>query len=110
MNLSTKPQARVLSHAYRGSRLRVGDVLYKPMTITAFEVIPSQLHPGKQALAMQVVVDGEEHLLITESYTLIKTLQGTEDRLPHHTKIVRKRDGYYYFAALLPQEITTLNF
>ena len=107
MNLATPDRRTILSHAYRGSRLRVGDVLCKPMTITAFELIPSQLHPGKQALAMQVVVDGEEHLLITESYTLIKTLQGTEDRLPHHTKIVRERDGYYYFTGLLPQDGTT---
>ena len=58
-----------------------------------------------RAFGITINVDGEEHLLITESYTLIKTLQGTEDRLPHHTKIVRKRDGYYYFTALLPQEL-----
>ena len=43
-------------------------------------------------------------MVFSESYSLIRTIRGTEDGLPHLTKIVRKRDGYLYFAALNDKE------
>ena len=59
-------------------------------------------------LAAQVyyVEDGaiEARLLIAEGYKLLKTIRGTEAELPHYTKIIRKRDGYYYFTALNDKE------
>lgn len=59
-------------------------------------------------LAAQVyfMEDGaiEVRLLLAEGYKLLETIRGTEDQLPHYTKIIRKRDGYYYFAALNEKE------
>lgn len=46
----------------------------------------------------------ETRPLMTEGYKLLKTIKGTESELPHYTKIIRKRDGYYYFAALNDKE------
>ena len=43
-------------------------------------------------------------MVFSESYSLIKTIRGTEDELPHLTKIDRKRDGYLYFTALNDKE------
>ena len=43
-------------------------------------------------------------VVFSESYSLIKTIRGTEDELPHLTKIVRKCDGYLYFTALNDKE------
>ena len=43
-------------------------------------------------------------MVFSESYSLIKTIRGTEAGLPHLTKIVRKHDGYLYFAALNDKE------
>ncbi len=43
-------------------------------------------------------------MVFSESYSLIKTIRGTEAGLPHLTKIVRKRDGYLYFTALNDKE------
>lgn len=43
-------------------------------------------------------------MVFSESYSLIRTIRGTEAGLPHLTKIVRKRDGQLYFTALNQQE------
>ena len=47
--------------------------------------------------------------LMTESYDLIATIEGTEDSLPHYTKIVRSKDRQYHFAQLNQIEIDNLN-
>ena len=108
MDLSTSRGQKILKHQYLGKRAYCGQLLYKPLLICHFEITASQLHAGKEMLAAQVyyVEDGaiEARLLIAEGYKLLKTIRGTEAELPHYTKIIRKRDGYYYFAALNDKE------
>lgn len=83
---------------------------YKPLKITQFEICESWLNPSKECLVAQVTYidkDTQEAIrrtLWTESYTLVNTIKGTEDSLPHYTKIVVKKDGYYYFVRLNEKE------
>ncbi len=105
MDLSTPARKRLLKYRYDGTSVMPGKILYTPVKITRFEIADSTIHPGKKMVVAQVVYlekDGtvERRVLFTESYTLIDTLKETEGSLPHYTKIVRKRDGFYYFAKL----------
>lgn len=113
MNLATT-QGRVLKQQYKGRKLYVADVLYRPIKITTFEIVKSVLHKGKDMLVAQVEIKQSDKVeccvLFTESYTLIKTIRGTEKELPHITKIVRKRDRYYYFVPLNAIEMKEINF
>lgn len=109
MDLMTIRRERRLKYIYQGSSIQPGGLLYKPIKITQFEITASTLHPGKDMVVAQVVSvskDGEitQNILFTESYTLLSTLKGTEDSLPHYTKITRKKDGYYYFVILNEKE------
>lgn len=110
MDLQTPRRERVLKHQYTGRAVAAGGVLFRPLRIDFFEIAPSQLHEGRDMLVMQTAsIDrdtGEivSHPVMTESFSLIKTIRGTEDSLPHYTKIVRKRDGYLYFSKLNDEE------
>ncbi len=112
MDLSTPRGQKILKHQYLGKCIYCGQLLYKPLLICHFEITASQLHAGKEMLAAQVyfMEDGaiETRLLLAEGYKLLETIRGTEDQLPHYTKIIRKRDGYYYFAALNEKEKESL--
>ena len=95
--------------------------MYKPILITQFEITESSLNKGKDMLVAQVYYwkSVEENgikdririkaVLFCESYKLIKTIRGTDDRLPHMTKITKKKDGYYYFTKLNDTEKSNLN-
>ena len=102
MNLSTQTPTRSLSRSYRGRRVYIQQIINRPVCIRSFEITKSKIHPGKEMLIMNVLPRFESVMcvVITESYTLIDTIRGTESSLPHTTKIIRKRDGYYYFVEL----------
>lgn len=108
MDLSTPRRQKRLKHQYLGKGVQTGAVRYKPILITQFEIADSTLHAGKDMLVAQIhwLEDGaiETHPLFAEGYKLIETVQGTEESLPHFTKIVRKRDGYDYFTPLNAKE------
>lgn len=112
MNLSSQRRKRLLSHQYNGKAILVSAVLYKPIRITEFEVIDSLKNKGKKLLVAQVEWNDNGQMvsapLMTESYDLIRTITGTEDKLPHITKIVRSRDGQYHFSELNNIEIKQL--
>lgn len=108
MNLCTPNRKPLLRNRYVGSRILPGQIIGKPIAITRFEIVPSRKNPGKPLLVAQIESDGIPSVLMTESWTLIDTIRGTESELPHHTKIVRKRDGYYYFVQLNKMEIKQL--
>lgn len=94
--------------------------MYKPILITQFEITESSLNKGKDMLVAQVYYwkSVEENsiknkvkvkaVLFCESYNLIKTIKGTDDMLPHMTKITKKKDGYYYFTKLNDTEKSNL--
>ena len=98
MDLSTPRGQKLLKHQYLGKRAYCAELLYKPLLICHFEIVASQQNAGKQMLVAQVYYlnDGaiEARPLMAEGYKLLATIKGTEDQLPHYTKIIRKRDGY----------------
>lgn len=108
MNLSTPERKPLLRYRYEGSRVLPGQLIGRPITITRFELTASRMNPDKSLLVAQVEAPTGSHVLMTESWTLIGTLRGTEDMLPHQTKIIRKRDGYYYFVELNRMELKSL--
>lgn len=114
MNLSSKIHKRLLSHQYQGKAIQVSAILYKPIRITGFEIVDSPKNKGKKLLVAQVEWNNngvkETAPLMTESYDLIQTIEGTESELPHTTKIVRSRDGQYHFGELNNIELNNLKF
>lgn len=112
MNLSSPRRKRLLSHKFTGKSILVSRVIYKPIMITDFEIIDSPKNKGKKLLVAQVRWNDEGRTLtaplMTESYDLISTIQGTEDSLPHYTKIMRSKDKQYHFTELNNIEIKSL--
>ena len=112
MNLSSARHKPLLSHQYQGKSIYVSEVLYKPIRITAFEIVKSPKNEGKMLLVAQVEWNDGGRMrtapLMTESYDLISTIKGTEAELPHYTKITRSRDGQYHFSELNQIEINSL--
>ena len=114
MDLSTSRRERRLKHDYVGEGMSAAHLRYKPIKIIQFEICRSWLNDNKDCLVAQAMfVDKEtgevkKVTIWTESYSLIKTIRGTEDSLQHYTKIIRKRDGYYYFVKLNDIEKSTL--
>lgn len=111
MDLSTpKRKERRLKYDYEGEGMSASFYRYKPIRISQFEICKSWLNPDKDCLVAQVeYIDKETGELVkgtmwTESYTLLDTIRDTEKELPHYTKIVKKRDGYYYFVKLNDKE------
>lgn len=121
MDLISSRRERRLKHEYSGVNINARDIMYKPILITQFEITESSLNKGKDMLVAQVYYwkSVEENgikdririkaVLFCESYKLIKTIRGTDDRLPHMTKITKKKDGYYYFTKLNDTEKSNLN-
>lgn len=121
MDLISSRKERRLKHEYSGVNINARDIMYKPILITQFEITESSLNKGKDMLVAQVYYwkSVEENgikdririkaVLFCESYNLIKTIRGTDDRLPHMTKITKKKDGYYYFTKLNDTEKSNLN-
>ena len=112
MNLSSARHKPLLSHQYHGKSIYVSEVLYKPIRITAFEIVKSPKNEGKMLLVAQVGWNDGGRMrtapLMTESFDLISTIKGTESELPHITKITRSRDGQYHFSELNQIEINSL--
>ena len=107
MNLSSTRHKPLLSHRYHGKAIYASEVLYKPIRITAFEIVKSPKNEGKMLLVAQVEWNDGGRMM-TESYDLISTIKGTEAELPHYTKITRSRDGQYHFSELNQIEINSL--
>ena len=104
MNLSSARHKPLLSHQYHGKSIYVSEVLYKPIRITAFEIVKSPKNEGKMLLVAQVEWNDEGRMrtapLMTESFDLISTIKGTESELPHITKITRSRNGQDHVSEL----------
>ena len=113
MNLSSARRKPLMSHQYQGKSIYASEVLYKPIKISAFEIVKSPKNEGKMLLVAQVEWNDEGRMrtapLMTESFDLISTIKGTESELPHITKITRSRDGQYHFSELNQIEINSLN-
>ena len=101
-----------MTHKFKGKAILVSAILYKPIRITDFEIVPSPKNKDKKLLVAQVEWNEGESIttapLMTESYDLIATIKDTEAELPHYTKITRSRDGQYHFSELNQIEINSL--
>ena len=110
MDLSSTRRERRLKLRYEGVAVSAGNLLYTPIKITHFEIVDSCLNPGKRMLMAQTrYIDkqtGEVAIrpLMTESYQLIHDIEGTEDSLPHYTKIRRAKDGMLLWTTLNQEE------
>jgi len=105
MDLITPKRRRLHSTPFDGVGTSARNVLYIPLKIIRFEINESVLHLGKKMLTFQADYIDKNGVryhrpVMTESFTLINTISGTESELPHYTKIIRKRDGYFYFVKL----------
>lgn len=94
---------------YTGDKVMTGGVLFRPLRIDHFEIVPSPRNKGKELLVAQLtLLNGdavEKKVLFTESYSLINVIKGTEEGLPHFTRIVRKKgDRYNYFSVITEVE------
>ena len=111
MDLSSSRQERRLKLNYEGIGRAAQHVLYIPIKITQFEIVQSWQNPGKECLVFQAVYPDKDTGEIikcpiwTESYKLIKDIKGTQDELPHYTKIVKnKKDQQLYYTQLNAKE------
>jgi len=101
MNLSTPTRQRLFSRHFIGPKVYVAQVLNVPIIITDYEVVNSRQNLGRKLLAMQVILNSNPILVMTESYTLIETISKADrSNLPYYTKITHKKDRYYYFVKL----------
>ena len=105
MDLISNRRERRLKHEYSGVNINARDIMYKPILMLVAQVYywKSVEENGiKDRIRIKAV-------LFCESYNLIKTIRGTDDKLPHMTKITKKKDGYYYFTKLNDTEKSNLN-
>lgn len=108
-NLSSRTKPRLFSKKFEGLKVRPAEILNRPVLIKDFEIVESPRNKGKKLAGIQVRAAGVNSLLLTESYSLIDTLmQADRANLPFCTKMVKKRDGYYYFVKLNEQEKAAL--
>ena len=115
MDLSSKKPVRRLKLEYEGDGLAAGVLKYIPIKIVRFEITQSWLNTDKELLMAQVkYIDrktGEvkNHPIWTESYSLIRDIKDTENKLPHYTKIRHDtKTGYLLWTALNDKEKSLL--
>lgn len=114
MDLSSNRKGRRLKFAYIGDAISASNLLYVPLKILHFEIIDSPLNHGKRMLMAQTTYINPEtgevlkRPLMTESCQLISDIEGTEDSLPHLTKIRRSKEGYLLWTTLNQKEKDTL--
>lgn len=101
MDLSSPKREKRLKLRYEGVGIAASHMMYVPIRIDQFEIVDSWMNEGKKCLVMQAsYIDkstGEisKCLIWTEAYKLIEDIKGTEQTLPHYTKI--SRNGRYMF-------------
>lgn len=98
----------VLKGRYVGKAIYVGGMMNMPFILTHYEITDSRHNEGKSLLVAQVILNGERRTLFTESYSLIETIQAAKTAPPYYTKIIKKKDGYYYFVRLNNVELNKL--
>jgi len=82
--------------ALPGKKMRMEQILNKPIIIRAHKIIASKKNAGEQCLHLQFEMDEEQCILFTGSAVLIDQCEKYGDRLPFRASIV-KVDKYFTF-------------
>jgi hypothetical protein len=90
------PEMNAIIAAF-GPRVKVDDMLDKPVIILGFKTLPSKFSDGSgERVAALVELDGERRTLATGSGPLIKDLKRCERQMPVSC-VVKKAPGKNYF-------------
>lgn len=76
-------------HPLSGDKIRLEDVLNKPLIVKAYQIAESKKQEGKDYLTLQVELDGEERVIFTGGTVLIKQIQRYASELPFEATIKR---------------------
>lgn len=90
---------RLLKNDYIGDKITPKDILYEPIKIFYWEIIPSRYNPGKKLLVAQIAVYNkftktiEFRMLETEAFRLVKILSKEKEGI-FYTKLIQNRLNY----------------
>lgn len=90
---------RLLKNDYIGDKITPKDILYEPIKIFYWEIIPSKYNPGKKLLVAQIAVYNkftktvEFRMLETEAFRLVKILSKEKEGI-FYTKLIQNRLNY----------------
>lgn len=90
---------RLLKNDYIGDKITPKDILYEPIKIFYWEIIPSRYNPGKKLLVAQIAVYNkftktvEFRMLETEAFRLVKVLSKEKEGI-FYTKLIQNRLNY----------------
>ena len=100
MSLSTPTKRRLFKMPLVGRKVYPSEILGRPIRIDNYEIIDSPKNKDKKLVCMQLYTD-KPCICMTESFTLIDTLKKADkSNLPFCSKIIKKKDNYYYFVKL----------
>ena len=84
---------------YIGDKITPKEILYEPIKIFYWEIIPSRYNPGKKLLVAQIAVYNkftktiEFRMLETEAFRLVKILSKEKEGI-FYTKLIQNRLNY----------------
>ena len=90
---------RLLKNDYIGDKITPKDILYEPIKIFYWEIIPSRYNPGKKLLVAQIAVYNkftktiEFRMLETDAFRLVKILSKEKEGI-FYTKLIQNRLNY----------------
>ena len=90
---------RILENDYIGDKITPKEILYEPIKIFYWEIIPSRYNPGKKLLVAQIAVYNkftktvEFRMLETEAFRLVKILSKEKEGI-FYTKLIQNRLNY----------------
>ena len=90
---------RILKNDYIGDKITPKEILYEPIKIFYWEIIPSRYNPGKKLLVAQIAVYNkftktiEFRMLETEAFRLVKILSKEKEGI-FYTKLIQNRLNY----------------
>jgi len=80
-----------------GKKIRMSEILDKPIIVTAHKIIASKRNAGESCLQLQFEMDGETCIVFTGSAVLIDQCETYADKIPFRAKIT-KIDKYFSFS------------
>ena len=83
-------------HALDGKKVRIDEILNKPITVVGQRIIPSKRNDGEKCLHLQFELGDALHILFTGSGVLIDQCEKYSDKIPFRTEI-KKIDKYFTF-------------
>lgn len=76
-----------------GEKIPIAEILGKEIVVTGFDMRPSNMHK-KDYLCLKFELEGEKHVVFTESEVIKRECERFKDDMPFATTIIQK--GRYY--------------